>query len=83
MTAPREAGDTGGPGGPSGAGDLRVGALIAGLVMLGMVVVWGLVVGDVADHRDLRYLLPLPWVLGGTAGLVALVVRDRGRRGLS
>jgi len=58
---------------------LNVGHLVMGLAFLGLVLVWALVVGDVVANDDVRWLLPVPWVLAGGAGLVAMTVSARRR----
>ena len=45
-----------------------------GLAFLGLVGVWAVIAGDVIDDDDIRWLLPVPWVLAGLGGLVALAV---------
>lgn len=60
---------------------LSIGHLVMGVAFVGLTVVWALVVGDVVDGEDVRFLLPAPWVLAGAAGLLALVVTDRRRHG--
>jgi hypothetical protein len=39
-----------------------------------MVGVWALIQTDVVDDNDVRWLLPIPWVLAGLGGLVALAL---------
>ena len=39
-----------------------------GLAFAGLVVIWALIEGDVIADSDIRWLLPIPWVLAGTAG---------------
>lgn len=56
-----------------------VGHLVMGIALLGLVAVWALVAGDVVEGSDIRFLLPVPWVLAGVAGLVALIASDRRR----
>jgi len=56
-----------------------VGQLVMGVAFLGMVVVWALVHFTGLGGDDFRYLLPLPWVVGGGIGLVALATRSRTR----
>lgn len=64
----------------SGRHPVNVGHLVMGIALLGLVAVWALIVGDVVEGEDVRWLLPAPWVLGGAAGLVALAVTgSRGR----
>jgi len=60
---------------------LSIGHLVMGVAFAGLTVVWALVAGDVVEGRDVRFLLPAPWVLAGAAGLIALVVTDRRRHG--
>lgn len=60
---------------------VNIGHLVMGLVFLTFVALWGLVQTDVVGGHDLRFLLPVPWVVGGAVGLVvALVVGGRRRR---
>jgi hypothetical protein len=58
---------------------VNVGHLVMGLAFLGLVLVWALIVGDVVPNEDVRWLLPVPWVLAGGAGLVAMTVSARRR----
>ena len=60
---------------------LSIGHLVMGVAFAGLTVVWALVAGDVVEGKDVRFLLPGPWVLAGAAGLLALVVTDRRRHG--
>lgn len=53
---------------------LNTGHLVMGLAFLGIVAVWALVQTDTVTGRDVRWLLPLPWVLAGVAGLVASAI---------
>ena len=53
---------------------VSVGHLVMGLAFLGMVGIWLLVVNDVVEDDQIRFLLPLPWVLAGLGGLTALAV---------
>ena len=62
---------------------VNVGHLVMGIALLGLVAIWALVVGDVVEGEDVRWLLPTPWVLAGAAGLVALAVTGRGRENRS
>ncbi len=56
---------------------LSIGHLVVGVALLGALGTWALVVLDLVAGADLRFLLPVPWVLGGLAGLLALIVSDR------
>jgi hypothetical protein len=53
---------------------VNVGHLVMGLAFLGLVGVWALIVNDVVDNEDIRWLLPVPWVLAGLGGLAALAI---------
>jgi hypothetical protein len=54
--------------------------LVMGVVFLGIVVVWALVQADLVGGDDVRWLLPVPWVLAGGAGLLATTLSGRRRR---
>jgi len=43
-----------------------------GIAFLGMVGVWALIQTDVVGNGDVRWLLPVPWVLAGLGGLLAI-----------
>lgn len=58
----------------SGRHPVDVGHLVMGLAFLGLVGVWALWINDAVPGDDLRFLLPLPWVLGGAAGLLAMAI---------
>jgi hypothetical protein len=45
-----------------------------------MLVIWVLIESGAAESSDLRWLLPIPWVAAGAAGLVATAPRLRGTR---
>ncbi|GAA4712549.1 hypothetical protein [Nocardioides conyzicola] len=51
---------------------VNVGHLVMGIAFLGLVGVWALIQGDVVGDGDVRWLLPLPWVLAGLAGLLVI-----------
>ena len=59
---------------PSGWHQVNIGHLVMGVALLGIVGVWALVQGDVVDGNDVRWLLPIPWVVAGVVGLVATAV---------
>lgn len=59
---------------------LNVGHLVMGIAFAGMVLVWALVVGDVVAEEDIRWLMPIPWVSAGAAGLIAMTLSARRRR---
>lgn len=64
---------------PSGRHPVSIGHLVMGLAFLGLVGVWGLVQADVVGGKDIRWLLPVPWVLAGLAGLLATTLTNRDR----
>jgi len=51
---------------------VSIGHLVMGLVFLTFVGIWGLVESDAVEWHDLRWLLPLPWLIAGAAGLLAV-----------
>lgn len=55
----------------SGRHPVNIGHLVMGLAFLGMVGVWALIQSNAVEGRDIRWLLPVPWVLAGIAGLLA------------
>lgn len=57
----------------------RIGYLVFGLILLGVVVKWALVVTHVATFGSLGWVFPAILVLAGAAGLLAALMR--GRRG--
>ena len=48
--------------------------LVMGVIFLGIVTVWALIEGQIASTDDLRWLIPLPWVIAGTAGLIVIMM---------
>jgi len=50
---------------------VNIGHLVMGIALLGIAVVWALISADVVTGADVRWLLPVPWVLAGAVGLVA------------
>lgn len=54
-----------------------VGHLVMGLAFLGLVGVWAAVQYGGVSSEDLRWLLPLPWVFAGAAGLLAVTLSGR------
>ena len=59
---------------PSGRHPVNIGHLVMGLAFLGLVGVWALIEGDVVTGDDIRWLLPVPWIVAGIAGLTASAV---------
>ena len=64
----------------TGRHPVNIGHLVMGLAFAGLVVIWALIEGDVIADSDIRWLLPIPWVLAGTAGLLAVTLGNRRRR---
>ena len=50
-----------------------------GIAFLGLVAVWALIQGDVVGGADVRWLLPVPWVLAGLAGLTVIAASSSRR----
>lgn len=58
---------------------VNVGHLVMGIAFTGAVLLWAVIAGDVVADDDIRWLLPIPWVIAGGAGLVAMAVTARRR----
>lgn len=58
---------------------VNVSHLVMGIAFAGMVLVWALIAGDVVGEGDLQWLMPIPWVSAGIAGLVAMAMGARRR----
>jgi hypothetical protein len=65
------------PAKPSGRHPVNIAHLVMGVAFAGMVLVWALVQGDVVDTSELRWLMPIPWLAAGAAGLAATVWPSR------
>jgi hypothetical protein len=50
------------------------------VAFLGLFINWSLIQSGALDSGDLRWLLPIPWVAAGAAGLIATAPRLRGNR---
>ena len=59
---------------PSGRHQVNIGHLVMGIAFLCIVGVWALVQTDTVNGDDIRWLMPIPWVVAGVAGLVATAV---------
>ena len=53
---------------------VHIGHLVMGLAFLCIVGAWGLVESGQVSGDDIRWLLPIPWVVAGVAGLVATAI---------
>lgn len=58
----------------SGRHPVNVGHLVMGIAFLGIVGAWALIQTDLVDGEDIRWLLPVPWVLAGLGGLLAIAL---------
>jgi hypothetical protein len=72
MTGPLDA-----PVRDTGWHPVNISHLVMGVAFAGMLVVWGLVVTDVVSGDSYRWLLPIPWLAAGAAGLAASVWPSR------
>ena len=59
---------------PSGRHQISIGHLVMGLAFLGIVGVWALIQTDTVTGDDIRWLMPIPWVLAGVVGLAATAI---------
>ena len=59
---------------PGGRHQINIGHLVMGIAFLGIVGVWALIQTDTVTGDDIRWLLPIPWVLAGVVGLVATAI---------
>jgi hypothetical protein len=58
----------------SGFHRLSIGHLVMGIAFLAIVGVWALVQTNAVADDDIRWLMPIPWVLAGVVGLAATAV---------
>ena len=70
MTGPLDA-----PEKPTGWHPVNITQLVMGVAFAGIVLIWALVQGDVVETDELRWLMPIPWLAAGAAGLAATVWR--------
>ncbi|KRF35347.1 hypothetical protein [Nocardioides sp. Soil805] len=64
----------------TGRHPVSVGHLVMGVAFLGLTAIWLLFESGAIGSDDLRWLMPLPWLAAGVAGLLAVVLTGR-RRG--
>ena len=64
----------------SGRHPVNVGHLVMGVAFLGLTLVWALIASDTVEGADIRWLMPIPWVAAGAAGVLASVLPARRRR---
>lgn len=56
---------------------VNTGHLVMGVAFVGLVIVWALVKSDTVDPDRAGWILGLPWLAAGAAGLLASVLRGR------
>lgn len=56
---------------------VNVTQLVMAVAFCGMLSIWALWVGEVVSGDDFRWLLPIPWLAAGAAGLAASVLPSR------
>src|SRR4051794_41978347 len=59
---------------PGGRHQTNIGHLVMGVAFVCIVGVWGLIQTDTVTGHDIRWLMPIPWVVAGVVGLVATAV---------
>lgn len=63
----------------TGRHPVSIGHLVMGVAFASILAIWALYVTDNAGLDDLRWLTPLPWLLAGFAGLLAVILAPRRR----
>ena len=58
---------------------VNIGHLVMGTAFAGMVLVWAIVAGGAIADDNIGWLMGVPWVGAGVAGLVAMAVSARRR----
>lgn len=58
----------------TGRHPVNIGHLVMGLALVGIVGVWALVQTDTVTGDDIRWLMPIPWVVAGIVGLAATAI---------
>jgi len=61
----------------SGRHPVNVGHLVMGVAFLGLTSIWLLFETEAIGRDDLSWLLPLPWLAAGLAGLLAVTLTGR------
>ncbi|MDT9592792.1 hypothetical protein RDV89_06920 [Nocardioides zeae] len=61
----------------AGRHPVNVGHLVMGIAFLGLLAVWALISAGAVDGADTRWLLPVPWLAAGAAGIAATVLTAR------
>lgn len=63
----------------SGRHPVNVGHLVMGVAFLCLTGVWALFASGAIGSEDLRWFMPIPWLVAGVAGLLAIVLPGRRR----
>ncbi len=63
----------------TGRHPVETGYLVMGIAFLSFTAVWGGYQLGWWDSHSMRFLMPVPWVLGGAIGLIALAISSRRR----
>ena len=58
---------------------VNIGHLVMGLAFAGLVAVWAVIQADLVDDDDIRWLLPIPWVVAGAVGLLVAAMAGHRR----
>lgn len=61
----------------TGRHPVNVGHLVLGVAFLGLFVVWALIASDAVEGDNVRWLMPIPWVAAGLAGVLASILPAR------
>ncbi|MDP3890980.1 hypothetical protein [Nocardioides sp.] len=61
----------------TGRHPVNISHLVMGLAFVGLVTIWAAIESGVVSGDDIRWLLPLPWIVAGGAGLVAAFLGSR------
>lgn len=72
MTGPLDA-----PEKPSGRHPVNITQLVMGVAFAGMLLIWALIETSAVESGEFRWLMPIPWLAAGGAGLVASVWPSR------
>jgi len=59
---------------PTGRHQVNIGHLVMGLAFAGIVAVWAVVQADFVTGDEIRWLMPIPWVVAGVVGLTVTAV---------
>jgi hypothetical protein len=61
----------------SGRHRVNTGHLVMGVAFTGLLVVWALATSDTVQIEENGWIMGLPWLAAGAAGLIASVLRGR------